>query len=112
MGAQKVGAFDREAFYRAVDGKRWREGLSGREVMRQAGVDTPSTWTRITNGAEVSLDTLLRLLAWLGESDVTPYSTLKHRPPDEGGGEAEHPNASDLDPADTGTRQEGAIDVD
>lgn len=80
MGAQKVGALDREALYVALDRKRRHERLSGRELLRRAGVDTPSTWTRLARGAEVSLDTFLRLLAWLGESDVRPYSTLEHRP--------------------------------
>lgn len=78
MGAQKVGALDREALYVALDRKRRYERLSGRELLRRAGVDTPSTWTRLARGAEVSLDTFLRLLAWLGESDVRPYSTLQH----------------------------------
>jgi hypothetical protein len=77
MGAQRVGAFDRKAFYAALEARRAELGISGRELMRQADVHTASTWPRITRGAEVSLDTFLRLLAWLGETDVKPYSTLQ-----------------------------------
>jgi transcriptional regulator with XRE-family HTH domain len=66
---------DVEALYVALDRKRRQLRISGAEVLRQSGVgDTSrSTWTRIAHGQGLSADNLVRLLVWLGETDVKAF---------------------------------------
>lgn len=68
-------AFDVEALYVALDRERRRLRISGRELLRQAGVDGPSIWTRMSRGGAPSVDNLVRLLDWLGTTDLAPYIT-------------------------------------
>lgn len=66
--------FDTEAFYRAIDRtRRERRIKSNRAVLRQAGINTPSTLTRLGQGISLNADTLVLLLCWLGETDMSPY---------------------------------------
>lgn len=66
---------DPEALYVAVDRRRRKLRISQREVLRQIGEHTPSTLTRIGQGSHPSADLLVRLLHWLGETDLAPYLT-------------------------------------
>jgi transcriptional regulator with XRE-family HTH domain len=68
---------DVEALYVALDRKRRALRISGAEMLRQSGVgDTSrSTWTRIAHGEGLSADNLVRLLIWLGETDVSKFAT-------------------------------------
>jgi transcriptional regulator with XRE-family HTH domain len=68
---------DTEALYVALDRKRRQERISGAEVLRRSGVGTTSrsVWTRIAHGEGLSADNLVRLLVWLGETDVRWFVT-------------------------------------
>jgi transcriptional regulator with XRE-family HTH domain len=70
-----------ETLYVALDRKRRQMRISGAEVLRQSGVgDTSrSTWTRIAHGEGLSADNLVRLLVWLGETDVQKFATEAER---------------------------------
>ena len=66
-------ALDSEALYTAVDRKRRKLRISGREVCRQVGERGPSALTRLGQGKQPSADLLVRLLHWLGTTDVGPF---------------------------------------
>jgi hypothetical protein len=42
-------------------------------VLRRIGERTPSALTRLGQGAHPSADLLVRLLVWLGTTDLAPY---------------------------------------
>lgn len=69
----RVVQFDPEALYVAIDRRRRELGISKREVCRQVGEHTPSAVTRIGRGTHPSADLLVRILHWLGETDVGAY---------------------------------------
>jgi hypothetical protein len=71
--APRVVRFDTEALYMVVDRRRRELRISNREVLRQIGEHTPSSLTRLGQGRQPSTDLLVRLLHWLGETDVAPY---------------------------------------
>jgi hypothetical protein len=71
--APRTVQLDVEALYRAVDRRRRELGVSKREVCRQVGEHTPSAVTRLGRGVRPSTDQLVRLLHWLGETDLAPY---------------------------------------
>lgn len=71
--------FDSEALYVALDKHRRELRISGRELLRQAGIHTPSTLTRLGRGDSLSADTLAALLVWLGKTDVAPYIITRKR---------------------------------
>lgn len=64
---------DVEALYVDLDRKRRTLRISGREVLRRSGVCGPSIWTRLSRGGAPDVDNLVRLLAWLGTTDLAPY---------------------------------------
>jgi hypothetical protein len=66
-------AFDSAALYAALDRRRGELGVTWREVLRQSGVAAVGTITYLSQGRSLSADTLLRLLVWLGDTDVAPY---------------------------------------
>jgi len=66
---------DPEKLYVAVDRRRRELRISAREVLRQIGERTPMSLGRIGRGAQPSADLLVRLLVWLGDTDVAPYLT-------------------------------------
>lgn len=65
--------FDSAALYVALDIRRKALRISWREVAAQAGLGTDSTLTSLKRGHSLKADTFLRLMAWLSETDVTPY---------------------------------------
>ncbi len=65
--------FDPEKLYVAVDARRRELRVSQREVLRQVGEHTPSSLTRLGQGAHPSADLLCRLLVWLGDTDVRRF---------------------------------------
>ncbi len=72
--APRVVKLDREALYHALDReRRARRIRSMREVARQAGIPGPSTMVRIGQGEGVNADTLVRLMTWLGTTDIGPF---------------------------------------
>lgn len=71
--APRAVRFDPEALYAAIDRRRRELRISGREVLRQIGEYTPSALTRLGQGRQPSADLLVRLLHWLGETDLSPY---------------------------------------
>lgn len=53
-------------------------GLSWRSVFLQAGLPhSASLATRLAAGNTMSADTLIPLLAWLDETDLTPYIRIE-----------------------------------
>lgn len=71
--APRTVRFDPEALYVAIDRRRRDLRISGREVLRQIGEYTPSALMRLGQGKQPSADLLVRLLHWLGETDLNPY---------------------------------------
>ena len=65
--------FDSAALYAALDLRRQALRISWRQVAAQAGLATDTTLTTLGRGHSLKADTFLRLLAWLSETDVTPY---------------------------------------
>lgn len=65
---------DVDALYVALDRQRRRSRLTWRDIAADADV-SPSTLTRIGQGRRPDVDGLVRLLAWLGTTDLTPFIT-------------------------------------
>jgi transcriptional regulator with XRE-family HTH domain len=68
-------SFDPDALYVALDRKRREAGIRWRDVAKQAGVSA-STLTRIGQFKRPDADGVVRLLAWLGTTDLAPF--IKH----------------------------------
>ncbi len=69
---------DCEALYVAIARERRARRIRGnREVLRQAGIKGPSLLTRLGQGDPPSVENLIRLLAWLGTTDLAPYVTTE-----------------------------------
>lgn len=65
--------FDVEALYTRLDKQRRSQRLQWREVSRQAQVHA-SLFSRMgLQGLAPNLDNLVRLLLWLGETDIAAY---------------------------------------
>lgn len=65
--------FDPEAFYVALDKERRKRGMSWRGIRRETGVSA-STFTRIgTKWRNPSATNLVRLLVWLGVTDIGAF---------------------------------------
>lgn len=70
---------DHQALDAAVDAERQRRGLSWRQAAAAIGV-SPSTFTRIRRGGLPDATALVRILLWLGQTDLGPYiQTSKER---------------------------------
>lgn len=64
--------FNPEALYLALDKRRRERRISWRAIAGEAGVGI-FTGPRLGRGQDVHSDTLVRLMVWLGETDLTPY---------------------------------------
>ncbi len=73
--------FDPEALYAALDRQRRQRRIQWIEVCAEAGVPA-ATLTRVGQGRSVNADGLVRLMAWLGTTDIGPFT---RRPPDGAG---------------------------
>lgn len=71
--------FDVEAFYYALDRKRRERRTSWSKIAEEIEV-SPETVTRVGMGLPPSMKTFLRLMEWLGETDLMPF--VKTRPSD------------------------------
>jgi hypothetical protein len=71
MGSGKP--FDVDALYVALDRERRTRRLSWRGLFREADVADVSLITRLSNGKAPSAHNLVRLLMWLGNTDIKPY---------------------------------------
>lgn len=67
-------ALDVDALYVALDRQRRRDRKKWRDVAHEAGLSA-STLTRLGQGKRPDADGLVRLLAWLGTTDLAPYIT-------------------------------------
>lgn len=67
--------FNPEALYLALDKQRRARVISWRRVALECGAKNISVGPRLGRGVDVHADTLVRLLAWLGETDLKPYIT-------------------------------------
>lgn len=65
--------FDPDALYVALDRKRRQRRILWRQIAREAGV-SPSTLTRIGQGHQIYSDGLVKLMAWLGASDISQFA--------------------------------------
>lgn len=61
----KLGRFDGEAFYAALDGERQARQFTWKRVADESGVSA-STLTRISQGKRPDVDSLAALSAWSG----------------------------------------------
>ncbi len=71
--------FDPEALALALDRKRQSEAICGRELGRRTDV-SPAVLTGLAQGDLIHVSVLVRLLGWLGETDLDPYLTPPERP--------------------------------
>ena len=62
---EKLGTFDAQAFYDALDSTRQARHLNWKEVANKSGVSA-STLTRMAQGKRPDVDSLAALLAWSG----------------------------------------------
>lgn len=65
--------FDSEALYLALDKARRVRRLSWRAVLREAGVPGLGLITRLSREQPPDVHNLVRLLLWLGDTDIKPY---------------------------------------
>lgn len=63
---------DLPALHAAVDAERRRQGLTWRKAAAAAGLP-PSTFTRMGGGGLPAATALVRILLWLGQTDLAPY---------------------------------------
>jgi hypothetical protein len=63
---------DVEALFTAVDRQRRARRIRFRDVASEAGISA-STLTRLGYGHRPDVDGLVRLLAWLGTTDLAPF---------------------------------------
>ena len=63
--SEKIGWFDNEAFYEALDASRQAKNLNWKQVAAQSGVSA-STLTRMAQGKRPDVDGLAALAAWSG----------------------------------------------
>ncbi|MGC4886760.1 helix-turn-helix domain-containing protein [Micromonospora sp. DT227] len=76
-------AFNPAALATAINDRRRELKISRREVVRRAGAGTPSTLTRLDEGRHISVDVFLRLLLWLGCTDIRPFLAATPAPAEE-----------------------------
>jgi hypothetical protein len=72
--------FNPEALYLALDKKRRADRTSWRQIARDLGMKNVQVGPRLGRGQDVHADTLVRLMGWLGETDLTPYITATAEP--------------------------------
>ena len=63
--SDKLGRFENEAFFRALDATRQSRALNWRQVAAKAGVSA-STLTRMAQGKRPDVDSLAALVTWSG----------------------------------------------
>ncbi len=64
--------FNVELLYLALDRQRRRRHITWGQIGREAGLPR-SVFTRLGRGHPPGVETLARLLLWLGDTDVAPY---------------------------------------
>jgi hypothetical protein len=66
--------FDIEALYVALDRQRRDRRITWRAVGRECGLENQTAlMTEIGRGRKPSVDNLVRILAWLGTTDLKPF---------------------------------------
>ena len=64
--------FDVDALYVALDRRRRGERKHWRAIAAEIGVSA-STFSRMAHGANPDVPGLVKMLAWLGSTDLAPY---------------------------------------
>lgn len=64
---------DTAALYTAVQNRRTSDRLSLRELRHVVGDVSPSTFVRMGKGDQPSADALVRILLYLGTTDLAPF---------------------------------------
>ncbi len=72
-GPRVRGAFNLPALAAAVEARRRARDISYGAVARESGVNRQNLAQRLARSGSLDVETFLRLLLWLGETDVTPY---------------------------------------
>ena len=72
-GPRVRGVFDLPAFAAALEARRKERNIPYGRIAREAGICRINLEQRLTRGAGLDSETFLRLLLWLGETDVGPY---------------------------------------
>jgi len=77
--AEKLGTFDAQAFYEALDATRQAKELNWKDIASESGVSA-STLTRMAQGKRPDVDSLAALVVWSGlKSEEYLVSTTKRR---------------------------------
>lgn len=64
---------DRAKLVAAMEAKRMNDGLSLLDATLQCGMSSPTAWKDMRHGAGCHADTFVRVLSWLGTTDVQPF---------------------------------------
>jgi transcriptional regulator with XRE-family HTH domain len=78
----KLGHFDAEGFYRALDATRQARQITWKDVAAASGVSA-STLSRMAQGKRPDVDSLAALAAWSGLETDRFVRTPNQRPPSE-----------------------------
>ncbi len=73
MMGETVVVLDHEALYLALDRQRRMHRLSWRRVAEESGIGVINIGTRLGQGHSLSVETLIRLMLWLGVTDLGPF---------------------------------------
>jgi transcriptional regulator with XRE-family HTH domain len=71
--------FNSDALYVEIDRRRRRRRIRWREVATEAGVSA-STLTRLGQGRRPDADGVVRLMIWLGTTDLAPFIDREDAP--------------------------------
>ena len=75
----KLGTFDAQGFYEAMDATRQAKGLTWKRIANESGVSA-STLTRMAQGKRPDVDSLAALVAWSGlEADNYLVTSAKRK---------------------------------
>src|SRR6185295_15221678 len=77
--ADKLGTFDAQGFYEALDATRQARRLNWKNIAKESGVSA-STLTRMAQGKRPDVDSLAALVAWSGlEADKYVITSTKRK---------------------------------
>lgn len=63
---------DGQALYQVIDEARWDRRLRWKQVVEQTGI-SQRVLGRLRNGESLHASNLVKVLAWLGSYDMTPF---------------------------------------
>lgn len=73
-------AFDTDAFYEQLNRVRMgRDNLSWRQLASEADVTIAGIGSELAAGRQPTVGNLIKLLLWMGETDLAPYIRAEYR---------------------------------